>query len=692
MDTEIIVGIIIFILLSFFAIVIFIGLGISDRTTNDQNIISTTDGNFLSSCLTASCSDNLICDGNTFTCKLPAGRPCNDFTDCANGLICSGLCATGATGGLNQLCPCGSGYLCSLQPGGMTLCKGAGGTSCQIGADCASELCQNNGTCAAGSPNSFPCTMSSQCASGNCNNGFCQNPGVVTGTLGAACDNRDCISLPPGVTGARCETSVSNPLICECISGVGQPGTCVAATQGILSTCSTLSACSNDLVCLTTNADVCDGNTGCICVFPYTDPNTQATGASCIEGMSAAQSICFNNNGLGCSSGGMCINSTCGGPSILSIYKFGTRDTPDLLTNYAGSTSTSINIAANGPTGNIQPYKMFAVSNGRIDTIYLVDHIQGFLYIEYNTESMTVQTQWTQLIPLITTINSGTTTSTRTLIDVGFANTTSGPVFLVAFDEVVAVTGGPTRQNDTVYIGTTPTSLSPFNVSGSDLPGTQYTSGNVALSINYIDVSPSNIKSSGGDALISFNGTIYIKPVSSIQYNIGTIVGGPMNNTQMTGLTGPARFYFDNTQNVGGTGPSVCPFDGTDSPIECQSYENVSFVGNFQSFGSGGNTGNYEQVLQFSGNVAGIGLPIDRFGSIQYKVFDYSIYSSPIFGMTNAGIIMLTHAFNGANLIDTVVAVSSGGLTTLLPYRISTSSRSVVSANAFYVISIGSCT
>lgn len=288
------------------------------------------------------------------------------------------------------------------------------------------------------------------------------------------------------------------------------------------------------MTCLTPLATVCQNcDTGCICVFPYNYPNTLATGASCIGGMSSLQSVCFNNNGLGCDSGGMCINNTCGGASVLSIYKFGTRTNPYLMTHYVGSTNTSIDVATPGPTGNTQPYKMFATSIGRIDTIYLIDHIQGFLSLQYNTESMTIQTPWTQLIPYVTTITSGSTTSTRTLIDVGY----NGSTFLVAFDEIVTIMCGPTRQNDTVYIGPNPTSLSAFNVSG-----TQYTTVGVPLSIDYIDISPPNTISPGGDVLILLNGTIYVKPTTSTQYDIGVVIGGSMNGTQMTSLQGPQDF------------------------------------------------------------------------------------------------------------------------------------------------------
>ena len=690
MDDEVIIGIIIIIVLAIFIVAVIIGFYLSDQTTNLSGLVATQTGLFLSACTTTSCSSGFVCDGNTFVCRLPAGALCNDATDCVTGLICSGLCATGATGGLNQLCPCNPGFLCTVQNNRLTICKGAGGTSCQLDSDCASDICLDNNTCAAGDPNSFPCTTNAQCASNNCNNGFCQTEGITTGTIGAACAGA-CV----GFVGAVCNSTVTNPLVCECISGTGEPGTCVTVTQGILSSCSTLSACTEDLICLATigqTGQTCGtGTTGCICVFPYIDPNSLATGGVCINGMSPIISLnkCFNNNGLGCDSGGMCVNQACGGSSVLATYLFQSRNVPNLRTDYTGATTTNIRAATSGPPGLISPHKLFATSSGDVDTIYLVDNLQGLMTIQYNPISMSIISPWTQLIPhqTITMINP-TTTSVRNLIDVGY----NGTSFLVAFDETVTGTGG-SAQNDTVYIGPTPGLLSPFNFQpGSGLTGTQYTTTDVPLSILYIDISSPNDASVGNDVLISFNGTIHIKQSTQTKYSVGIIEGGPSNGMPMTGLTGPARFYFDNTENAGATGTPVCPSTGQDVPIRCASYQNVSFVGRFDSIGPTGTTGTLNQVLQYSGNIAGTAAPNDRFDGVQYAVYDYSIYSVPPGGMPRAGTVILAQASLGSTIIDNVVAATFGGSTTLFPYKVGMTSRSVATANAFYIISIGSCT
>lgn len=682
-NSGVIVGIIIILLISVFLIIVLIALGLSDQTTNTPTPVPVQSGTFLSACTTTACNDPLICDGNTFVCKLPAGTPCSDGSDCVTGLICSGICATGATGGLNQLCPCSPGYLCTPQTTPLTICKGAGGTPCRTGADCASDLCQSNGFCAAGAPNAFPCTIHSECASNNCSDGFCQNIGVVSGSLGAAC-----AGLCVGFTGATCISTAKNPITCECLGGIGEPGTCVTATQGILSTCSIFSFCAEDLICFNNTGTNCTGgNTGCICAFPYDDPNTLATGSNCIDGMSPIAGRCFNNNGLGCDRGGLCANAACGGNSVLAIYQFSTSGTGNIGTNYVGATNTSILVASTGPTGIIQPHKMIAITSGNTDVIYLVDKIAGLFVMVYDPITMNVLAPWELLIPHNSITTIGNITSNKTLIDVGI----NEEFFIVAFDEIV--TGGITGRNDTVYIGPNTATLTPFNFQpGSGITGTQYDINNNPLSIDYIDISPPNDISPGNDVLISSDGTIYVKPSTQSRYSVGVIQGGPLNQGQMIGTTGPARFYYDILVNTGVSGMTVCPENSTDistsNPIECPSYYNISFIAPFRTFG----TGTYNQVLQFSGNIASISMPIDRFDDIQYEVFDYDIFSPPMIGMSQGNTIMLSNAYNGDQFIDTIVAISFGGNTTLIPYRVSDTSRVAATGHAYYVLSIGSCT
>ena len=687
--TFIIVALVVFILIALFIIAIIVGFSLSDRPAS--TLTPTNNGLFLDDCTTSPCTNNLVCDGTNFTCRLPAGQPCTDSTDCVSGLLCSGRCASGPTGGLNDLCPCEEGFSCQAQFDGFTRCKGLGGATCGTGTDCVSEICLSNGTCAAGSPNAAPCVSNSNCESGNCSNGFCQDPGRTTGSLGASCAG-DCVEF----TGAPCISTETRSLFCECTEGTGLPGRCIVAGQGITSSCGPNSFCSEQLFCLNTEGTDCDGATSCLCTFAYDNPNDPGVTGPCIEGMTPSLSGCINTN-LGCQSDDMCSSGQCAGGGLFVRYVFSTDDIRNLEIGFPGATNTRVSPLFSSPTGTIEPKKLFATSDGEVDTIWLVDNEQGLFAGIYNT-STDVFAGWSVIIPheTMTTVNG--TTTTRIFLDAGTNATTdiSDGTLLLVFEETVT-TNGNSRTNNTVYTWNNGT-ITPFNVqAGSGLDGTQYITGGTALTIDYIDISEANDVSAGGDVLISQNGSIYVKPAGQSFYTLGVIQGGVMDGMSMTGTTGPAYFYFDNEQNAGATGPAICPENGTDAPIACPSLVNIAFVGPFSGTIGTGPAFSLQDVLQYSGNIAGLAQPVDRFNvtnPVEYRVFDYSIYSpsTGVFqGMNNSGIIMLTEAYVNDNKIGNMVALSFSGVTALVPYLFGTAARSLATRNAFYVLSTQSC-
>jgi hypothetical protein len=634
MSDDYIVGIAIFSVLSVFVVAIIIGVYISKLRSDSiiQPIVN--QGGFLSPCTDIPCNNNFICDGSTFLCKLNKDSPCNNSSECSVGFICSGLCVTGNTGGLNDYCPCNQGYTCTKLPNSLSVCKGSGGTNCNSNNDCFSGFCKNN-TCTFGFPNSYPCDFNAQCSENNCSNGYCQPPNIITGNLGAACAG-DCV----GFTGALCTVNSS---VCQCKDGIGSPGVCVTASQGVISPCSNINLCSDQLVCYKRDGSKCSGSTGCLCTFTYNDPNTVDVNTVCINGMSSKIQQCYNNPGMGCDNGGLCFSNICNGDPVLAVYTFTPTETD--RNNFVSSTSTSISVAITGPSLLLNPHKMFATSNGQIDTIYLVDNIQGLLYTEYNPITSQIITPWTILIPH--------STPNKVLIDVGY----NGTNFLVAFTE----TSGSV-QNDTVYIGSNVNSLTLFNSqSGSGLPGTQYTTGNIPLSINYIDIAPTNNNSCNA-VLLSYAGTVYIKQPTQTKYDIGIVQGGPGDQLPMTGLTGPSRYYYSNPSST------------------CADYNNISLVGPLTSI-------NLDQVVYFSGILANTFAPTDRFQTgLQYKVFDYSI--SP----DSKSMIILSEIYDNNVFVDNTVVVSYNNISTPIPYRLGKTSRSVASNNALYILSISSCT
>lgn len=709
------IGVIVLLVVLFFLVVIFIAILITDRTDGGVPQVETETGAFLSSCVSTSCQSPLACDGNTFTCRLTADQPCNDGADCVTGLFCSGRCISGATGSLNQFCPCFEGYRCELDVDGYTRCKGISGTSCTIDSDCVSTICLPDQTCAAGAPDAYPCLTDDTCSSRNCSLGFCQPPGVTTGVLGAACAIADLNfcgvpGLTGGHTGASCNESTTNPLRCDCINGPGNAGVCIGANQGVLSTCSLpASGCGIELICLNaTGPNIsleCTEDT-CICVFPYMNPNIPAEG-ECIGGMALSTiqpnpQTCYNEVGLGCAGPQMCTSGSCMGQSVMAIYTFDNVFDPML---YPGSLNTAITVGFPGPAGDIAPHKMFATSAGTSDTIYLVDGAQGFLQVPYDVTMTGVTPNWIPLIPSITTGSDGGVNFTRTLLDVGY----NGITYLVAFDEVV--TGAATGHNSTVYTWDgTPypgAVFTPYNfVPGAGITGTQYTTNNQAITINYIDISPFNdgltdpaVPDTGGDVLLVQMNTVYVKTAAGQRYSVASIAGGARHNQQMTNVAGMTRFYYDNIQETGSGGPPVCPENCTtdnqcpSDPIDCPSYYNIAFISTYPI----SSTQPIPNILQFSGNIASFVLPLDIFNQVTYQVFDFSIYSpttagmSGSTGMPGSALTILAHAYQGTQYITDVVAISYAGVTAIMPYHIDQNSRSVATANAYYILSPGSC-
>lgn len=600
------------------------------------DLVSVQSGEFLSSCANSLCKEGLICDPTSFLCKLGIGSKCTNSNQCSYGLFCSGVCTIGPTGDIGNFCPCKEKLICLPQEDNTKRCLGLSGSSCNSDRECASSICMNN-TCVS-APNSYPCKFNIQCSSGNCSKGFCQNKGIISGTIGSACSG-NCVKF----SGSECKNSE-----CKCLNGLDEPGTCVNATQGILSPCSINNFCSLDLLCVNgTDGNLCN-TSNCLCSFPYFDVNKWVPGTECIFGMVSDSARCLNNTGLGCDNNNMCISNKCEGSSVMVVYQFGTVQNKNTKTNFFGSTSTSILPAALFH-GNVTPYKMFSTTEGDVDTIYLVCS-QGLYSVQYNPISHTIVNPWKLLLPYKTIVGN----TTRILID---ASVNSNG-FIIAFHETFK-TNTTEIHNDTVYTGSID-HLVPFNVHGQGLSGTQYDQSMNPLSIEFIDVSQSN------DVLIAYQGTVYIKPSALTYYFVGKISGGPQNGFEMRGFTGPVRFY--NNEGI--------------------SYENIAFIKDFELSGK-----YFEQVLRFSGNdtIAWVAIPIDRFGNnVQYKVFDFSIVSGDE-GITNASAIMLTSVSYHNNFVGNMVALNFKGITTIVPYNISSNCRCVVTPNAYYIFSPSSC-
>lgn len=646
MDKISVVILIVIILLVFgFLAIIFLVVGATDPITVPP-VITPSNGLYMNSCVDIPCKDPYVCDGTSFTCRLPEGFPCDTFFSCTEGLICSGICATGPVGGLNELCPCDDNYTCVQQGGLMpNICKGASGAPCQFSTDCLSNTCnyysQTDGICAGGFPNSYPCFNHDDCSSKNCNNGFCQPQGTVTGVIGSAC--------ACGPVGARCNES--QLLICEC-SSTSNVGVCITADQGLLSGCSILSTCSPGLVCYNETFEDCnESDPGqCTCLFPRNDPNLSSDNNYCITGMrySTSGERCLNDRLLGCEESRMCAGSNCSGPPVIASFIF-TGDNVSSSILFPGANKTEIFPAINfGSNMIFDPHRLLAISrpNSFIDDLYVVDKNMGLVSVVYDTVSRN---------PVIGSVVLDNVT------DMSF----NGSSYLVAI-------------GNELFIGDNLTSLMSI--------GEAYMQSGQTIQITYISISVDD------DILISSLTSsnmydIYVKRSGENYYNIVTAVRGEHNGELLSNIPGPGSFYFDIGQNIAPDRPNVCnPSEEVDPNINygviCPSYQNIAFVDSYEQT---------PKVLQYSGDIGGIAMPVDRTGEIDYRVYDYSIYSDPVEGMSNSNIITLSAAYANGQFIGNVVSLSLGGLTTVVPYIVGNKSKCAVSANGYYIISVGSC-
>lgn len=618
----------------------FLIVGLTSPNLEPPNISLNT-GHFMSSCLNEECDEPLMCDAVTHTCRFPEGVPCTSQSSCITGLICSGICATGPVGGLDELCPCDENYVCVPQGTGQaSICKGDGGAPCTSYIDCTSFLC-NRGICSSGAPNSYPCTNDSSCASNNCSYGYCQPENVVTGVLGSfcSCSNND--------FGASCNEDLFLNCQCDEITNIGY---CMTASQGILSSCSTNSLCSTNLICYNQELDLCNVTDpgSCLCLFPRNDPNLVSGTVDCIIGMvpgQVSQEQCFNDIGLGCDDNNLCYSTNCGGPAVIATYQFITSDGGDTLysnTMFPGANITRIDAPIVFPSNiNYDPHKMFAVSldDSMIDIIYVVDKNQGLLSITYDTSGELTP----ELEILLPQVNDAACNN----------------------DTYVAVI------DNQLYMGSSFDNLTNL--------GYQYTNESTLLSINYVSVSVEDDL-----MIVTHEGNVYIRRNGTNSYELAIGIRGGYNGRSIVGVTGPAMFYYDEIQNLAGTGAVVCDpsLEVSDNPISCPSYNNFAFIGEYEG---------RDHVVQFSGNIGGIAMPVDRAGVIDYQVYDYNIYSTEENGMLESNIITLSRAYQDGVYINNVVSLSLGGNTTVVPYLVGDTSKCCASRRGYYIMSRASC-
>ena len=734
---SLILGISIFVLISVFIVIIIVAW----YTTNADPItlVNTKNGLFLYTCNEYPCDDGYICDSNYLICKKNPGSNCTNYLECANGLFCSGICATGPTGSLNAFCPCIPGETTCVKVETTTnkrLCRLNAGKTCSSNNQCASNNCNNfNKICLPGFNNSAPCRFDNECTSSYCDKssgtGFCQNTGTLSFTIGSACQG----TCYTSIQGSECDS----PLTCQC-GEIDGPGICKNINLGISLNCSNLLICADELVCInsTGSSSTCTGNfinngsTGdftaensCFCVFNYFNPNTPINDI-CINGMTKSNDICYNSQKLGCnnkidSTNTMCKSlSTCDmNTPVLATYKFSYKiSDPDIVSgiNFINSINTSINaIPINPittPITNFSPITIFTTSNKTIDTIFLVDKNNGLLYLINDTKN---NKTWVQIIASITTNPTG---QNRTLKYVAF----NGIFWLLLFNETSSTNAIYTSLYWTLSNSQNIPDITNMKYFTTDSKG-QIFYGTTKTPYNgdYIDIAPINSISN-------------IQAYTNIFYNslIISVKTGNINNPYYYDITNrttnfllykdinsyndlPIKYYFDQDINITGTGinGNICqynkiencvnPYTGT-TGSNCQSFNNIEYIQNYTI------DKNSCYPLTFNGNFVGNNYPIiNNAQTIYYNVFDYSVYSPGVtglytyskdtnicnLGIDNSNIIMLCESYSNTTppaILENVVVVVNKQTTAILPYKIDKSFKCAASDNAFYIISPGSCT
>lgn len=579
---------------------------------------------FLYRCKTLTCDNGLTCDSIYGVCKYNNETVCNRGSQCLNGGICSGVCVVGPpasdTGIPNDPCPCPENMICSSKtPGSVELsCKLNAGADCTSNGQCFSNLCEEDGICAAGLSNGSQCTADQECLQNlsYCSTGFCQPIGIETGDNGASCNIN---------TGPSCNSGLA------CVMGI-----CQVTPSGLSILCDvTGNLCSLPLGCRDVdNENLCSLNSGaCMCQFnfeavnplfsrpaPNTCPNN-----GCIDGYTCSINNCIAPTTQPCVVATDCTSNSClNKPNIYQgIYTF--RDIVSGLsvrttdpTLISGSFNVEwLKISTGFSPDNVLRLTATAVDEtGNAQVFYVVPGSQIL-----PTQTGIIKSDGNNAVPGWWTQSIGNVINEFTLIDGVVFGDSNNIQALVAYNQLSFVGPNPPIQNYVLYLASG-TSLTPFNPTvGSGLPGTQY-SGLMPLTISNID------QSNQGDILILDNSNVlYTKPANVTTYS----------KVGLTGIEIP-RFYS------GG----------------------VSYVGEYIQSNTNFDLG---EIMQFNGVLLGLVFPIYVIPDVtpdKYTVFDQILYESNSGNIRNS--VPYLVALNQSNNLNTIFIAPNGVLEPLPGY------------------------
>ena len=245
-------------------------IGLICALVEDDHVCVSSDGSIGSACrVDGHCTDDLVCDeemnAGTSTCRIAQNNPCTADSACAGNLICaqvgSELKCTSSDGSIGSACRvrghCTDDLVCDT---GTNTCRVAENNACTADSACA------DGLLCAGMSGSQVCTQPNRAVGGVCrNNGHCTDPLICdtsTDTCrvarGGTCTADDMCTgdlLCAGAPGAKVCTQpnravggvcrnnghCTDPLICDTSTD-----TCRVAQDG---TCTADDMCTGDLLC-----------------------------------------------------------------------------------------------------------------------------------------------------------------------------------------------------------------------------------------------------------------------------------------------------------------------------------------------------------------------------------------------------------------------------------------------------------
>lgn len=270
-------------------------------------------------CAYTACSNDLVCDRDTLSCRLGGGSKCFHSTECQKGYYCSGICTNSAYNEMYKQCPCASPLKCILDAtSGLSRCLKMDGQTCSGGSECAGGACVNK-TCYSKFPNGRACNQDGDCGSSNCSRSVCQAQGVVAHTLGSSCN-----------LGVSNDVSFCNAgLSCYPRGEGGTLGVCLSSPLSLGDSCTSDGAnCSTSLACVSnsTFSECTDKTTKtpsnkCMCRLPFPDSRVSNKSRAC-AGLTewSVAGRCLSINGSPCVSTGDCLEGTCMGNPVIVRY------------------------------------------------------------------------------------------------------------------------------------------------------------------------------------------------------------------------------------------------------------------------------------------------------------------------------------------------------------------------------------